>query len=505
MKTSDIINRLFGKELQYSHKDLKELIEGKNSHLYYAFCGMNTYNERETELFGKACTRIVGGFGGRELADRLAFFRAGCYLFNNVSKNDIVRTKKICGGYYPNILAVGMCSSDGYIRMYSAELIADYPQHLPLMAYTFNDWVPNVRRAAENSFMTAVNNADTVSAALAYAELYDLQKAGRRSSNALADAENILRRRLTEEFKPDHADRLAQKYNSERAFHALISDKVISRECAKHIIELQNYPISLELMYIRNYDIPFEELIEYTNSRKNSLHSAAAQKLIDTYGLWDSAETLLADRVHSVRELMQYYFRKWRPEFDMEEYYKSKLPNPAAIMGLGEIHSTDTEDTALKYIDSENARTAAAAVYALCSYSADKYSEFFFKMLPDSRLKAAKAAFRALMITNAYIPQKTLYENILENRDNSRLCIRYASLLCRPSLGIWEAMPYLIRLYSFPEEKVQALVRRAIEKRGQYFTGGDALRNEIRLSLSESENFFSYSIQRDILFQIERT
>lgn len=142
-------------------------------------------------------------------------------------------------------------------------------------------------------------------------------------------------------------------------------------------------------------------------------------------------------------------------------------------------------------------------MFTLCRLASDKYDKLYYEMISDSRLKAAKSAYKAFVSCSGYVPPEQLYEDILRTSGEPYLCRRYASLLCRPSQGIWEAMPQLIRLYSFPDECVHNMVIRTILARSCYFIGSSDLREKIKSELSFSEDIPD-ELKKVILSQIER-
>lgn len=505
MGVFDIFNRSDKKSSLQTHKCFENLYEGYDAYLYPALDEMYKYNEEEIRITARLCTKIIGGRNGRELAMLMYILRHGSS--GKSREKNYGKYKALCGEDFPSLLVAGMCHYDGCVRMHSAALMAQYPKYLPLILYLYNDHVPNVRQVAENAFMTAVKNADIISTALTYTELPPLKRAERRDARSLADAEAALKSRLSVINEKD-VDDIFEKCTENQCtkiFSALISDRVISAKCAEYIFSRHKtfFNERTELLYIRAYDLSFDKLSEYAQSRRGIIKQAAVQKLIETYGLWDGAEELLIDKSRAVRWLMQYYFPKLRPEFDIEAYCMSQLPDPRAVMALGELYCKAAENTVYGYALSDNAKAAAAGIYALSKIASDKYDTLYYKMISDPRPSVSRAAYKAFVLCDGSAEPQTVYEDIFSHSDNECLCRRYSSILCRSSQGIWNSMPQLIKLYSFPNDEVRDKARRAISRRSCYFTGSSRCRAEIREALLSSEDIPD-ALKNNIMFQTER-
>ncbi len=495
----------FNKEYHFYAEDLAY---GHKAYLYPALFELYKYDSEEIKTVAKACTDIIGNQNGRELADFLYELRVdSAYMYRNIKEKSYGRYKEICGDDFPSLLAAGMCHCDGYVRMNCTSQMGQYPKFLPLILCMYNDWVSNVRQAAENAFKQAVQNADIMTIAEASAEVPALRHCGRRENESLSEAAELMRKRLSKELDISSLRTMENFPESRRQkiYSALISEYLISPECAEYIINNEKGVIKdrTELLYIRKFDLSRERLTEYLKNKNPVIRHIAAQKLIDTYGLWEGAEEMLLDSTRAVRELIIYNLRKSKPDFDIFAYCKAHLSDPAAIMALGEAYCPEGEEIALEYINSENSKIAAAAVYTLCKVASDKYDKLYYEMMSDPRAKTAKAAYKAFVSCGGSVSPERIYEDILRTSENTCLCRRYAALLCRPSQGIWEAMPQLIKLYGFPDECIRNRVRRTILARSCYFIGSSHRRDEIKEILSHSENIPD-ALKNDILFQIER-
>lgn len=500
-----ILDKLIPTGKSQARTELELLMSGCTEQLYPVLNNLYLYTSGEVRSAAKACTEIIGKRNGRELVQYLYQFR-NVYYDRGIKEKNYKKYKALCGDDFPSVLAAGVCHCNGFIRMNSVKLMAEYPKYLPLMLYLYNDWVANVRLAAEEAFMSAAEKADIAIIALSYAELACLKRSERRNAESLAAAETLLKRRLTTETDNSAIAKILVEFPQKdcaRIFSALLTDKILSAESAEHILSLNKnfFRYRAMLLYIRNYELSPDKLMGYTNSRTPAVRLLASQRLIELYGLWDGAERLLIDKSKAIRELMQFYFPKLRPETDIAAYCKSELPKPQAIMALGELHCTDEEETFRGYVNSDDAKIAAAGIYSLCMITDDKYSGLYYDMISDPRSETAKMAYKAFVSFNGSKEPSVICEDILRHKDNDVLCRRYAYLLCRPSQGIWEAMPQLITLYSFPNEAVRLKIQNAAEKRSCYFIGSPQCKNEIKEALSRSKDIPA-ELKETILSQI---
>jgi len=470
-----------------------KLISGNIEFLYSVFNSICDYDDKTIDKVAKTCMSIVSDRDTKKIISLIEKIRKMFYDDNNrynIHKMDYDKLKRCSGENFPALLAVGMFNPDGYCREKCTALMSDYPEFLPIIIHKYNDWVPEVRAAAENAFMSAAESANITDIIYAYAQMWDMRGKKRLDKNKFAGAEEYMKKRMAAEFNQNIIDdimKITDINERRRIYYPLICNKAISRESVRYIMKNEKRPLRewTALLMISRYDFGRKELIEFTLSKMSRLRTAAVYRLCSERGdLWQDAERLLCDKSRMVRNLMVYEISK-NSEFDFRKYYRGYFPKAEAIMGLGEIGNRTDEAEIIPYLNSKDEKTAAAAVYALGKLTSDENDYLYYNLISDPRPKVSKNAFNAFMSCYSTVPPKRVYEDILKCDDGSPQQSRLVSVLCFQPTGIWAAMPQLLKLYNSDNETIRNKVRMTIDKRSHSFTVSRNIAEDIRISLSE--------------------
>lgn len=468
-----------------------EFINGYHDFFCAAFNTLNNLETCKIEDFADQC-RILTIGNTQEIRER--FFRLrhvtyGYYYGTAFTAPDFKLLKKHSGDNFSAILAAGMMHQSGYCREKCTALIADYPEYLPLVIHGFNDWVSQVRSVSEKSFFAMLPKADIITVVKAYNEAVMVANGWRYDRSQL----DLARKKMAEIIRRNNDMDIvfgimsASEPNERcRLYYPILCDQLISAETAEYLIKTENKNIKdkLSIIVISKYDLPKKLLMELTECRNPRIRYIAAQQLYERFGLWQNADKLLLDKSGSVRGSMQYYFEKVG-QIDLKSFYRANFPNPEAIKGFGECGVLADESEIRPFVSSENEKIAAAAIYALFKLTSDGNDGLYYDMITDSRSQVSKAAFLAMHKCGNAVPE-TVYNDIIKNWNDKLTARRLVKLLCHNTGSLWNAMPWLIRLYNTTEEYINVPVRIAVSKRSYTYIYTKELAEEIRRAMLES-------------------
>lgn len=459
------------------------------------FCAaFNTLNDLEAgkiEDFAAQC-RILTTGNAQEIRERFQSLRHANYGYHygtTYDKLDFKLLKQHSGDDFSAILAAGMMHSSGYCREECTNLIADYPEYLPLVIYGFNDWVLQVRNASEKSFFDMLSRADILTVVKAYSaanvaaigERYDRGKL----ELAIKEMAEIIRQKndieIVSSIKTE--SETSERY---KLYFPLLCSRLISDETVNDLIGTESIVIRDRLLItlISKYDLSKERLIELTKCRIPRVRYIAVRKLYERFGLWQDSERLLLDKSASVRGEMQYYFEK-SGRLDLKSFYRENFPTPEAIKGFGECGVFADESEIKPFVSSENEKIAAAAIYAIYRLTADENDDLYYDMITDKRQQVSKAAFKSIHKCGNADP-KTVYNDIMANRNDKITVKRLVKLLCHNTGSLWNAMPWFIRLYNTPEDHVKIPVRIAVSRRSYIYMSTREHAEEICRAMEEN-------------------
>ena len=452
----------------------ENFIFGYHDFFCAAFNTLNNLKPSKIKEFAAQC-RILTTGNTQEIQARFYRLRHAMYGYHYGTKYtepDFKLLKKYSGSDFPALLAAGMMHESGYCREKCTSLIADYPEYLPLVIHSFNDWVPQVRSAAEKSFFAMLPKADILTVVKAYRETDIVAKCGRCDQSILDSAREKMAEMIR--LKDDMEIVSGIKTEPEPDEHyglyfPLICSRLISSETADHLINTETNAIKDRLLItvISKYDLSQKRLIELTECRIPRIRYIAARELYERFGLWQGAEKLLLDKRASVRVTMQYYFEK-SGQMDLKSFYRKNFPNPEAIKGFGECGVFSDESEIKPFVSSENEKIAAAAIYAIFKLTSDGNDDLYYDMITDSRQQVSKAAFKAMNRCGNAVPEM-VYNDIISHRSDQLTTKRLVKILCRNTGSLWNAMPQFIRLYNAPEEYIYIPVRIAVSKRSYIY------------------------------------
>ncbi len=126
------------------------------------------------------------------------------------------------------------------------------------------------------------------------------------------------------------------------------------------------------------------------------------------------------------------------------------------LLGIGE-HGTKKEiGLVMPFLESEDARTAKAALTAYGRFAAEEGENVYWKFLFDDRPAVAKTAYRLIQKYKLHYGAELLYREFCGRRLSVCGNYLFRLLLSEPS---WERLPYLLKLYGEGELSQEQRVR----------------------------------------------
>ncbi len=501
------------KEMKTKLSYIENLLAGYDDYFYAVFNNLHCYDRENMRTAAAYLSKKVKELNFRDLTAFLtnieyySYYLRDTTVFTDTGLNKI---QMICPEYFPEILVIGSHSSSGYIRENCVKRLDNYPQYLYHIVYRLNDWVPQVRLAAEKAILSAADKASCKNLLCVCGLMHEMTVRGRYNTKTFAELTELISKRIGNTITENDLHNI-QNINDEKLrqniYRRLFFCNILSHKQAawlldnKHNFTPRDYCLRMWLysIYITKYNISREELIRHTKSKLPVLRLAAVNKLLEDKELWDGAQELLCDKSCSVRSAVAQCLAE-TSDFDVRAFYISRLPCHTAVLGLGENGCADDEGLLLPLISQDNAKTASSAVSALCKLTGKKHMHLFYSLISDNRLSVSKAAYKAFSVCEGTVATQTAYEEIIKAENNSHQQNRLIKALCQQ--GAWNAMPQLIRLYPIGNSLIYQSIERIINNPRCYFTGSLRLAEDIISALNETN--MPDELRKQIFFCVRR-
>lgn len=510
----------------------------KNGELTKALFLLDCYDENQKRFYMSLCRRLSGsGISDEKFSEILSRGHYYGYVSEYYGKPDFSVMRDISPENFPHFLAVAIKSKNGYCRQEALRYAGEYPLLLSHITAAFGDRVEQVRCEAARAFDTAMENMPAAqrqngpaafeALLAARLALEKVQRGGHYDSGSARAAEEKLNGCISRGLDRDMARRCKSVYALRRmggslcyeqqakAYVLLIKQGIISPEKAWDIICYDKYCRPAVSCAASAYLSLPEDMMErladfpYSTAARN-----AVTKLFEKRGAWQGSEKYLMSRFAPVRETSVYYWRKKYGQetsepgdkTDLYEYYKARLPDKAAVWGIGYCASQENrEETAellTGLINSDNTKAARAALFSLAGlYSKrecpEDIRELLYKSISDPRGRVSKAALDMFRRKGIIMDSKVIYNDITaaleRGGDNATLTAKRLTMaLTGQPVSLSGKFPWILRLCGSSCEDVRQTALRWITERlynGRIFSGiGTRQRQEI---LAAAEEVFS--------------
>ncbi|MBQ8927095.1 MAG: hypothetical protein IJ055_02325 [Oscillospiraceae bacterium] len=391
---------------------------------------------------------------------------------------------------YRSLLCLGTMHGSGYLRERCLRPLLGEPEALPYILVRLNDWVPEIRRLAGSTLRYLIPDAP-ISLLLDCQVLFEKLLRSKRCKQ-------------DESFRPwELYPALVRRWEQEP--EAVLSAPLPVRNLCYGAL-LVEYRVhtktdtapydglvhtflaaepnkrlrsSLQIMYLRfcSGKIPEERLLPLLSSRDGIVRQHAAARRIRQDGVWDGFEELLIDPYRQLREMTAFFLK--RAGFDCLGYVRRRLPEPGAVLAVGELGTAEEIPLIALYLASD--RTRAEALISLTRLGADDAAAHVFAALSGADKRAARTAFRLVQSKGFRYAPSELFA-AYERSEDPTLRRRLLLLLCRQ--GGWDAVPFLLELYA-RQHLLHERIALALSRRNLYLRVPAALACEIRRKAEE--------------------
>ena len=405
------------------------------------------------------------------------------------------------------VLRLGTFHPNGYYREKCIRALKDNKASLPYAILRLNDWVREVRAAAEETCLSVTEfTAPEIIGFLPYLE--KVKKGDRANNRAVAGIEKTIAESAAKQ--PILFDKTFIRENGEKTrksvYRFLTTNKILSKEDVNGIISLEKSGQIQNLLMtvlIEKYELSIPELDEYLNSKSVNLQKKALEQKYNLLkGYWDGLENLLLSRSFKVREMTRYILEK-HTEIDAKAYYVEHLESAykkICIQGIGECGTAQDAETVKPYLEDSDPGIVKASIHAIALLLKEDASDIYRRFLPDSREPVAHQAYKEIVTYDLNCGAENLY-NLCLTTQSEFMKEKYAYRLLKEP--VWEALPYILMLYSCEDEVIRNIMRTVKGNFRTYTTLSPEQAERIKNIMSDERYGIPEKLKENILFSMK--
>lgn len=406
--------------------------------------------------------------------------------------------------HYHVLLFMGTAHCNGYFRESCLRQLMNLPQALPCFLLRCNDWVSQIQNLAAHSLPKLLPNVSAQEIAAAFPYIDRLDYCGRyRGSGEQITLHEIVRYAADKvKANPNCISRLSTR---ERA----AAYRILMRYAQMDAIFLHallasekdiNFHSKLICSFLDRYAASEELLREWLASKHYRVRYKAAQKLLEMNGITEEFTDLLLDSSRTIRQFAAYYLQK--DGFDVGGFYRSHLEDAteAALLGLGEFGTLSDVPMIRTYLQSENHRISAAALWAISMLDTRNCHELLWEYLFHPVPKLHKTAYFRIRKLGIRYGAKRIADAI--DRTEHPILRRHLIVLMTHESS-WNRLPYLLPLYNETNSGLQNTIRSAISKRNSFTTISQEQAASIHHVLTDLGKEIPASLKDTILLELK--
>ena len=343
---------------------------------------------------------------------------------------------------------------------------------VPYLLLRLNDWVANVRYAAEEAIRARL----TIEYCPAFIEnlglLLRLEKTERGDHKKLIEA--IYRLLQSDECK----ERLFQSLAAPDQFVRRLSFRLAFSSSGAELEKIVNLALDDTDSVIRHQaavriSIAFSgaTLDHYREKlRRDRFMPVRREALkiavkLNQPNLVDELQSALLDWHLSIREDARFYLRKFK-SIEPDSFYRQHLPGAegrrlySVISGLGETGTKADVELILPYIAHSAGKIRRATIKALAKLNRNAHINVFLEALNDAERRVSREAFKALKNPGSVLSIERIWE-LFSSTPHAHVKLYALSLMERFSK--WESISYLINALCETDEEIFARSLRAVD------------------------------------------
>lgn len=494
MSNLNLFGSVFNWKQSIYLKSLERFEAGDERFFSEAYC---VFAEKDAENMKRCAAALgdyLGGLNAAKIRELSHDFREKTSLTWSISWKDVdisrIERNIANDSELFAVMAIGSFHPDGYFREKCIKKLKELDGSLPYLFIGMNDWVGEVRRAAEDAvfYRLKICGTDELLHSVYYA--VRLRSCLRRSDNAAKDAISMIKSRFSDENEITAEKISAMELCERRAFYDLAVDgKTVSSKMAEQYVNCENNTLLQSFLIGRMlslYDISDETAERWLRSRsgvvrKNALQFMYGQGKADA----ETAKEFLLDEKKSMRELAAFIVQKYDPDFDFADFYLKELDGDkryAAVLGLGELSDAKKAEKPLReMLSGSDEKAAALALISLSHIIGDRGGEIYFSYLTSENKKLAAAAYRAAMSAKPLLGADNLYQLY---RSVSDPVLKRRLIMLMMHENSWERLPYLLEVYG--SEGIAFQTAKAVSQRNVYAKISSELAEKIRIAADDA-------------------
>ena len=405
------------------------------------------------------------------------------------------------------ILRLGTFHPNGYYREKCIRALKDDKASLPYVILRLNDWVKEVRAAAEETCLRVTEfTAPEIIGFLPYLE--KVKNGVRANNSAIARLEKTIAESASKQPVP--IDKTFIRENDEKTrksvYRFLAANKLLSKEDINSIVSQEKSGQIHNLLMtilIDKYEMSLSELDEYLNNKSINVQKKALEhkyNLLKDY--WDGLENLLLSRSFKVREITRFILEK-HTEIDAKTYYVEHLESAfkkVCIQGIGECGTAQDAEILKPYLEDSDPGIVKASIHAIALLLKEDAIGIYHRFLPDIRESVAHQAYKEIASYNLNCGAENLF-NLCLTTQSELMKEKYAYRLLKEP--VWEALPYILMLYSCDDEVVRNIMRTVNGSFMTYSTLSPEQAERIKNIMNDERYEIPEKLRENILFSMK--
>lgn len=404
---------------------------------------------------------------------------------------------------YKSLLIMGCFHPSGYFREKCIRLLTHHPYTLSLVMLRMNDWVEEIQNTAYQLTYNQLSKCSLNELIDVSYVLMKVRNSQRRSQMNWCHIEKLYKDRLKETIKTfDIHHFMKQDIHNRKAFYLLMNEEnLFSSDMLEQLLHYEKDTFCL-LLVIRNMLKGLDDLEKISFLMKHRSFYIRKEAYIRYYEImqdaWDGIENGLLDRSYSIRDYICFVINKHK-QFDILGFYLNHLDCPEGLLGIGECGNHKQVELLLPYLESDDEKMVKAAIQSISRLLTYHGSDIYWQFLLDERISVSKVAYLTIIKNKVHYGADFIYEHYLSSSLEHHQRYLLSLLLEEDS---WERLPYLLKLYEYPEAKMQNRIQVKVNQRNPYKKVSYALKEKIMCELNCKDNAIDDDIKESIIFDL---
>ena len=376
-----------------------------------------------------------------------------------------------------SLLGIASFHQNGYVREAAINRLAlvTTGAELPFLILRVNDWVPNVRDAANETIRSRLKPEYARSFIENLTLVSRLEEAGRADHEPLVQAIYQLlqsgecRTALLESLKSE--DRFIRRASfklalglssSEADLPAVVRLALKEKDTVVRVWAAQRVSSAFVGATLDHF-VELMKRDKFMPVRREALRIEVQRH---SPGLLSELRTALLDTHASMREEARYHLRKLDTT-DVAAFYRQHLLDAegltlyAVISGLGETGAAADDHLIVPYTEHRASKTRWAAIRALARLDREAHLDLFIEALKDQVPYVSRQALNALTEKAAVVSGERIWELF---QASAHAHVRRNALSLIEKLGKWNSIYYLLRAVRDSDEAIAGMSRFAIQR-----------------------------------------